>query len=131
MAMPPELQNSRNLPAERTAVFLPRRLLGNGRTPRRAPPVTAGRAATSSPQEALKLSQLSEAADTSRNTEAFPNVATPTAAVKRTEDGSMSAPGQLMARGLGLAADAVLLTIASPFFAVWYLQRWIRQRTRG
>jgi hypothetical protein len=128
MAMPPELQNSGNSPADRTAVFLPRRLLGNGRPQRRAPPVTAGRAATSSPPEALKLSAM---VDTSRKTETLPNVATPTAAVKRTEDGSMSAPGQLMARGLGLAADAVLLTLASPFFAVWYLQRWLRQRTRG
>lgn len=37
----------------------------------------------------------------------------------------------ILRRGLTLTADAIVLTLASPFFAVWYLQRAIRNRLRS
>lgn len=29
-------------------------------------------------------------------------------------------------RAVRLASDAIVLTVAAPFFAVWWAQRWIR-----
>jgi hypothetical protein len=34
-------------------------------------------------------------------------------------------------RGIGLMSDLIVLTIASPFFAVWFLYRGILRLTRG
>jgi hypothetical protein len=42
----------------------------------------------------------------------------------------MERAGSALRRAPGLVSDAIILTIASPIFAIWFLQRWFRNRYR-
>jgi hypothetical protein len=49
--------------------------------------------------------------------------------VNRSEDSRMSASAPIvLKRAVALTSDAILLTLASPFFAAWWLARRIRRR---